>query len=65
MSVDPLGRDRHCVFKKFTFGGQPRGPVVKFACSTSQAQGFAGSNPGRGRGTAHQAMLRQQPTKQS
>ena len=35
--------------------GQPRGRVVKFACSTSVAQGFTSSNPGHGHGTAHQA----------
>ena len=42
--------------------GRPRGRVVKFARSASAAQGFAGSDPGRGHGTAHQAMLRQHPT---
>ena len=31
-------------------------------CSASAAQGFAGWNPGRGRGTTHQATLRQCPT---
>ena len=30
--------------------------------STSSAQGFAGLDPGRGHGTAHQVMLRQSPT---
>uniref|UniRef100_F6PV72 C2H2-type domain-containing protein n=1 Tax=Equus caballus TaxID=9796 RepID=F6PV72_HORSE len=39
-----------------------RGRVVKFAHSSSVAQGFAGSDPGRRRGTAHQAMLRRRPT---
>ena len=39
------------------FRGQPCGRVVKFACSISAAQGFTGSDPGRGHGTAHQAML--------
>ena len=29
------------------------------------AQGFVGSNPGRGHGTAHQATLRQRPTYQN
>ena len=38
------------------------GLVVKFAYSASAAQGFAGSNPAHGHGTAHQAMLRQRPT---
>ena len=43
-------------------GGWPRGLVVKFAYSTLAAQGFTGSNPGHGRGTVHQAMLRLHPT---
>ena len=43
-------------------GGQPCGWVVKFTRSTSAAQGLAGLNPGRGHGTAHQAMLRWHPT---
>ena len=30
--------------------------------SDSAAQGFAGSDPGRGHGTAHQATLRRRPT---
>ena len=42
--------------------GQPRGQVVKSTCSTLGAQGFAGLDPGCGRGTAHQAMLRRCPT---
>ncbi|XP_070376698.1 serine/threonine-protein kinase Nek5 isoform X3 [Equus asinus] len=42
--------------------GQPRGRVVKFTRSASAAQGFTGSNPGRGHGAAHQTMLRQCPT---
>ena len=45
-----------------TLRGWPCGRVVKFVCSASAAQGFAGSDPGRGQGTAHQAMLRQCPT---
>ena len=32
--------------------------MVKFTLSTSEAQGFAGLEPGRGRGTAHQATQR-------
>ena len=43
-------------------GGQPHGQVVKFTCSASAAQDFAGLDPGRGHGTASQAMLRQRPT---
>ena len=38
------------------------GPVAKFARSASAAQGFAGSDPGRGHGTAPQAMLGWYPT---
>ena len=45
-----------------TSGGQARGRVVKFAHSALAAWSFAGSNPGRRRGTTHQAMLRQHPT---
>ena len=36
--------------------------MVKFVRSTLAAQGFTGSDPGRGSSTAHQAMLRQRPT---
>ena len=42
--------------------GRPGGRVVEFACSALAAQGFAGSNPGPGRGTTHLAMLRWHPT---
>ena len=42
--------------------GRPRGRVVEFARSASSAQSFASSDPGRGHGTAHQAMLRWRPT---
>ena len=38
------------------------GQVVKFTRSALVAQGFAGSDPGRGHGTTHQAILRQCPT---
>lgn len=44
------------------FLGRPQGQVVKFPPSASLAQDFAGSDPGCGRGAAHQAMLRQRPT---
>ena len=44
------------------WGDQPRGRVVKFTHSTSAAQGFAGSDPGRGRGTARRAVLGRRPT---
>ena len=40
----------------------PRGQLVKFTRSPSAARGFASSDPGLGRGTAHQAMLWQRPT---
>ena len=42
--------------------GRPCGRVVKFVRSTVVAQGFAGSDPGRGHGTAHQATLSRRPT---
>ena len=42
--------------------GQPDVRIVKFMRSTSAAQGFMGSDPGVGHGTAHQAMLRWCPT---
>ena len=42
--------------------GRPCGREVKFSPSLSAAQGFAGSDPGCGRGTTHQAMLRRCPT---
>ena len=47
---------------KTLFRGRPCSRVVKFVLSTSAAQGFASSDPGRGHGTAHQAMLRGRPT---
>ena len=47
---------------KITLGGQPHGPVVKFMSSAVVAQGFTGSNPGCGHGTARQAALRRRPT---
>ena len=47
---------------KKSLRGRACGRVVKFACSASAAQGFAGLDPGRGHGTAHQAMLRWRPT---
>ena len=42
--------------------GQPHGRVVNFTRSAAVAQGFAGSDPGRGHGTAYQATLRRCPT---
>ena len=44
------------------FPGASPVTVVKFVCSPSAAQGFAGSDPGRGHGTACQAVLRRRPT---
>ena len=41
------------------FEGRLRGRVVKFTRSAAVAQG---SDPGRGHGTARQAMLRWHPT---
>ena len=41
--------------------GWPRGRLVKFTCSAVAVQGFAGSHPGRGHGTALQATLRRRP----
>ena len=41
------------------------GPVAEWLSSRAPlqaAQCFVGSDPGRGHGTAHQAMLRQRPT---
>ena len=43
-------------------GGWPSGQVVKSVHSASEAQGFAGSDPGCGHGTACQARLRPHPT---
>ena len=42
--------------------GRLCGLEVKFSCSALAAQGFTGSDPGRGHGTARQAMLRGCPT---
>ena len=38
---------------------------VKFMRSASAAQGFTGSDPGPGHGTARQATLRRRPTQQN
>ena len=48
-------------FKKPQDWGRPGGRVVGFTRSTSAARGFAGSVPGHGLGTTHQAMLRRIP----
>ena len=47
---------------KMLFQGRPHGRVVELERLAVAAQGFAGSDPGRGHGTAHQAMLRRRPT---
>ena len=46
---------------KNSFGGWPRGRVVKFAHSALVAQGFTGLDPWCGHGIPHQAMLRRRP----
>ena len=43
-------------------GASPMAEWFKFLHSASGAQGFAGSDPGCGHGTIHQAMLRRCPT---
>ena len=45
--------------------GWPCGQVVKFTPSPPVAQGFASLDPGRGHGTARQAMLRCRPKQHS
>ena len=42
--------------------GPAPGQMVKFPRPAAVAQGFAGSDPEHGRGTAHQARLRLRPT---
>ena len=37
--------------------GRSHGRMVKFAGSASAAQGFVGSDPGRGHSTAHQVSI--------
>ena len=48
--------------KIHNIGGQSHGRAIKFAGSTSAAQGFASSDPGCRHGTTHQAILRWLPT---
>ena len=48
--------------KKLWYRSQPHARVAEFECSAWAAQGSAGSHPGRGHGTTHQAMLRWRPT---
>ena len=42
--------------------GPAHGRLVKFVLSALATQGFSGSDPGHGHGTAHQVMLRHHPT---
>ena len=57
-----LSRKATSLTLKVDLERQPCGRVVKFARSAWAAQGFIGLDPGRGHGTAHQAMLRWHPT---
>ena len=50
------------LFLKKWLVGPTHGQVVQLVHSALAAQGFAGSDPGRGHGTARQAMLRRRPT---
>ena len=52
-------------FKSYLNWDQLHGPMVKFTHSALVAQGFAGSDPGHGPSTTHQAMLRRHSTYQS
>ena len=54
--ASPAVRGQRQLLRRGNMWGQPRGQVVKFVRSTSAAQGFAGSDPGRGHGTAHQVI---------
>ena len=53
--------NRNLCWEARSWGG-PCGQVVKFTHSALVAQGFAGSDPGRRRGTVHQVTLRRRPT---
>ena len=57
-----MGRPALGLCQEESPGGRPCGRVVKFARSASAAQGFSGSDNGRGPSTTHQGMLRQRPT---
>ena len=48
--------------KNYEVWDQSGGIAVRFAHSTFGGQGFAGSDPGHGPSTAHQATLWQPPT---
>ena len=52
----------------FTKRRKGAGPVAKWLslrAPLQAAQGFIGSNPGRGHGTTHRATLRRRPTRHS
>ena len=55
------GRRFVAPIKKDGSEGRPRGQVVEFSCSSSVAQGFTSSDPGRRHDIAHQATLRRRP----
>ena len=48
--------------KRNGFLASPVAEWLSLRAPLQAAQGFVGSNPGRGHGTAHQTMLRQHPT---
>ena len=49
------------LFKNLKSGASPVAEWLSSLCSTSAAQGFTSSDPGRRHGTAHQVTLRQRP----
>ena len=57
-----IHHDLEFICKKYLSRFRPLGRVVKFLCSASAGQGFAGSDPGCGHGTTCQAILRWRPT---
>ena len=50
-----------CEFRR-EWGGCPVAEWLSSCAPLQVGQCFVGSNPGRGRGTAHQTMLRRRPT---
>ena len=63
LEADPekivVDKDINTALTNTLLGGRLHGRVVKFVRSAAVAQG---SDPGHGRGIAHQATLRQRPT---
>ena len=53
--------DVNC-FKKVDLGAGPMAKWLSSHALLQAAQCFAGSDPGRGHGTAHQTTLRRRPT---